>query len=84
MKTVAQTFISQTDSDYDSILDAFDDCKYAVETYNNFQDEDGCPDTLYDQTFTVDSDNDGIVDNVDLCPNVPENYNRFLDTDGCP
>ena len=77
-------FIPQTDSDYDSILDIFDDCKYAVETYNNFEDEDGCPDTLYDQTFTFDSDNDGIVDNVDLCPNIPENYNRFLDTDGCP
>ena len=52
----------------------------AVETYNNFEDEDGCPDTLYDQRYTVDSDNDGIVDNLDLCPNVAENYNRFLDT----
>ena len=70
MKTVALILFSQTDSDDDSILDIFDDCKYAVETYNNFEDEDGCPDTLYDQTFTVDSDNDGIVDNVDLCPNT--------------
>ena len=78
-KTVALIIYLQTDSDYDGVLDAFDDCKYAQETYNNFEDEDGCPDLIYAQTYTADSDNDGIVDNLDNCPNVAENYNRFLD-----
>ena len=33
------------DSDGDGILDNVDSCKYSAETFNGFQDSDGCPDT---------------------------------------
>ena len=55
----------------------------AFETYNKFQDEDGCPDSVT-ESFVVDSDNDGIHDVDDDCPLVAENFNGFQDTDGCP
>ena len=34
------------DSDKDGILDPQDQCVYEPETYNGFEDEDGCPDTI--------------------------------------
>ncbi len=33
------------DSDLDFIIDEFDECPNEPETYNDYQDEDGCPDT---------------------------------------
>jgi outer membrane protein OmpA-like peptidoglycan-associated protein len=46
------------------------------EDYDNFEDEDGCPDP--------DNDKDGIKDVEDACPNVPEDKDGFEDQDGCP
>jgi len=34
------------DSDNDGILDNVDSCKYDAETYNNYYDSDGCPDSI--------------------------------------
>ena len=34
----------------------------AKETYNKFQDTDGCPDYVADNKLTADTDGDGIVD----------------------
>ena len=33
-------------SDNDNILDSVDSCPLVSETYNNFEDEDGCPDEV--------------------------------------
>ena len=49
-------------------MDVFDACPTAKETYNKFQDDDGCPD---------DDNNDGILDVYDDCPLVAENYNGW-------
>ena len=54
------------------------------ETYNKFQDEDGCPDFVGDAKGIPDTDGDGISDYVDSCPNQPETYNGVFDSDGCP
>ena len=35
-----------TDSDQDGIVDISDACPFEPETYNFYQDHDGCPDTL--------------------------------------
>ena len=42
------------------------------ESYNMFQDEDGCPDFVGDNKGVPDTDNDGINDYKDHCPNQPE------------
>ena len=49
-----------------------------------FQDEDGCPDFVGDDSGVPDSDGDGINDYNDLCPNQPETFNGVFDRDGCP
>ena len=54
-----------------------------MKDYNQFQDEDGCPDTVGYDSFG-DSDFDGVTDNVDQCLNARETYNRYQDEDGCP
>jgi len=64
------------DRDGDSILDNVDKCPDDPEDFDDFQDEDGCPD--------LDNDNDRILDVDDLCPNDPEDYDSFEDEDGCP
>lgn len=51
-----------------------------AETFNGFQDEDGCPD---DKPF-VDTDGDGYEDDRDSCPLDPEDFDGFQDEDGCP
>ena len=55
------------------------------ETYNKFQDEDGCPDYVADDKLIADTDADGYSDYLDLCPNQPETFNKIQDdADGCP
>ena len=58
---------------------------YVKETYNRFQDEDGCPDLSPDTDAGIaDTDGDGFPDYLDLCPNDAETFNGIDDTDGCP
>jgi outer membrane protein OmpA-like peptidoglycan-associated protein len=64
------------DRDGDGIPDDVDKCPDEPEDFDDFEDEDGCPDP--------DNDHDGIPDVVDKCPNEPETYNGFEDEDGCP
>ncbi len=65
------------DRDHDGYLDPDDRCPDQPETWNGFQDEDGCPDD-------ADADADGIPDSRDLCPVDPEDRDQYLDDDGCP
>ena len=66
------------DRDSDGILDNLDACPNAKETYNQFQDTDGCPDG--DSTLSgLDNDGDGIYDLNDKCPLNPETVNGFQD-----
>ena len=69
------------DSDSDGIIDNLDLCPTQPETYNGFEDTDGCPDTF---DSVIDSDRDGIPNVSDACPLQPETYNSFKDGDGCP
>jgi len=57
-----------------------DSCPHSPETFNGFEDTDGCPDSVP----SIDSDSDGIPDSIDSCPTQPETINGFQDTDGCP
>jgi outer membrane protein OmpA-like peptidoglycan-associated protein/opacity protein-like surface antigen len=66
------------DRDGDGIPDDKDKCPDEPETFNKWEDEDGCPDTV------PDSDGDGIDDLTDKCPNEPEDLDGFQDADGCP
>ena len=64
------------DKDGDGILDADDQCPEVREDFDNFEDEDGCPD--------LDNDQDKILDADDQCPMEPEDVDTFQDEDGCP
>ena len=64
------------DRDGDGLKDDVDKCPDDPEDFDNFEDEDGCPD--------LDNDKDGIPDKLDLCPNDPEDKDGFEDEDGCP
>ncbi|MFH2009434.1 MAG: thrombospondin type 3 repeat-containing protein, partial [bacterium] len=64
------------DRDGDGIKDDVDKCPDDPEDFDDFEDQDGCPDP--------DNDGDGIPDVDDKCPNTPENFNGFEDEDGCP
>jgi outer membrane protein OmpA-like peptidoglycan-associated protein len=64
------------DADGDGIPDELDKCPNEAEDFDDFQDEDGCPD--------LDNDSDGILDADDKCPNDPEDMDGFEDEDGCP
>ena len=64
------------DRDGDGIKDDVDRCPDDPEDFDDFEDEDGCPDP--------DNDRDGILDVDDKCPNEPETKNGFEDEDGCP
>ena len=56
------------DSDGDGYPDSTDQCPTARETFNGFQDEDGCP----DQVPTVITCSDGsVVSSTDQCPTPP-------------
>ena len=65
------------DADGDGIVGPADKCPNAPETYNGFQDTDGCPDD-------PDTDKDGVPDSKDQCPLEPEDKDGFQDDDGCP
>ena len=67
----------QGDRDGDGIDDEYDQCPDQRETYNGFEDLDGCPD---------DPDTDGVVipDSRDACRLEPEDKDGYLDDDGCP
>jgi outer membrane protein OmpA-like peptidoglycan-associated protein len=65
------------DQDGDGIADRVDKCIDVAETWNGFEDDDGCPDD-------PDSDGDGIPDSVDVCILRKEDKDRYLDDDGCP
>lgn len=64
------------DADHDGIDDSRDRCPLEAEDWDQFQDDDGCPD--------LDNDGDGIVDTLDSCPNEAEDSDGFQDDDGCP
>jgi outer membrane protein OmpA-like peptidoglycan-associated protein len=64
------------DRDGDGIKDDVDKCPDDPEDYDQFEDEDGCPEP--------DNDRDGIPDVDDKCPNIPEDKDGFEDEDGCP
>ncbi|MCH6586259.1 MAG: thrombospondin, partial [Thaumarchaeota archaeon] len=73
------------DSDGDGINDEIDLCPNQKETYNKYNDDDGCPDIAPEQSrYKHDADLDGIIDDYDLCPLEPEDYDGDRDTDGCP
>jgi hypothetical protein len=79
--------IRETDYDRDGILDEDDECPLTSETFNKFEDTDGCPDSVYEETTQYqfpDSDGDGVEDRFDSCVNLPETLNDYLDEDGCP
>jgi hypothetical protein len=46
------TPIKTTDQDGDGIIDVYDSCPYQKETFNGYQDTDGCPDTTTTQPNT--------------------------------
>ncbi|MBN1771045.1 MAG: OmpA family protein [Deltaproteobacteria bacterium] len=64
------------DRDADTILDDDDDCPDEPEDFDEWQDEDGCPDP--------DNDDDTILDGEDNCPNEPEDLDGWEDENGCP
>ncbi|MCB9634875.1 MAG: OmpA family protein [Sandaracinus sp.] len=64
------------DRDGDGYKDDVDQCPDEPEDFDNFADEDGCPDP--------DNDRDGILDDEDECPLVPEDRDGDADYDGCP
>jgi hypothetical protein len=67
------------DQDGDGIVDELDSCPSQPEVINNYQDLDGCPDTI-----TGDADGDGVPTGADQCPGEPETVNGYQDGDGCP
>ena len=64
------------DRDGDGYKDDVDQCPDEPEDFDDFSDEDGCPDP--------DNDRDGILDVDDACPLVPEDRDGEMDEDGCP
>jgi OOP family OmpA-OmpF porin len=64
------------DRDGDGYKDDDDQCPDEPEDFDNFGDEDGCPDP--------DNDRDGILDIDDECELVPEDRDGDADDDGCP
>ncbi len=64
------------DRDGDGIKDDVDECPDDPEDYDDFEDQDGCPEP--------DNDRDRIPDVDDKCPNTPEDRDGIDDEDGCP
>lgn len=76
-KCTVENLSREGDRDGDGIADSFDQCPDIRETYNGFEDLDGCPDD-------PDTDKDGIPDSRDACMLEPEDKDGYLDDDGCP
>jgi OmpA-OmpF porin, OOP family len=68
--------VASSDADGDGIPDEADKCPDQPETFNGYEDEDGCPE--------LDRDGDTFLDAVDHCPDEAETFNGFNDDDGCP
>ncbi len=64
------------DRDGDGLKDDVDQCPSDPEDFDDFEDEDGCPE--------LDNDQDRILDVDDRCPNEPEDRDGVEDEDGCP
>jgi outer membrane protein OmpA-like peptidoglycan-associated protein len=64
------------DRDSDGVSDDRDLCPDEPEDRDEFEDQDGCPDT--------DNDRDGVADKADRCPNEAEDRDGVQDDDGCP
>jgi outer membrane protein OmpA-like peptidoglycan-associated protein len=64
------------DTDHDGIADARDRCANDAEDFDQYQDDDGCPD--------LDNDHDQIADAKDACPGEAEDVDGYQDDDGCP
>jgi len=64
------------DKDGDGIDDRKDQCSTVKEDFDQFEDDDGCPED--------DNDGDKIPDDKDKCPLQAENLNGIDDADGCP
>lgn len=76
------------DSDGDGFNDDADDCPSDAETYNDYEDGDGCPDSVPETDQRngappppADSDGDGVNDDADACPS--EAPTTDADGDGC-
>ena len=67
---------NNVDQDFDGIPLLHDECPNDPEDFDDFEDDDGCPD--------FDNDKDRILDPDDSCPTAPEDYDDFEDKDGCP
>ncbi|MGB0856200.1 MAG: thrombospondin, partial [Nitrosopumilus sp.] len=79
------TVPTRIDSDGDGYYDSIDSCPSHQETWNKYNDHDGCPDNAPEQQrFAHDDDLDDIINDEDSCPFDPEDYNGFQDEDGCP
>lgn len=65
-----------SDGDGDGLQDAEDACPDQAEDFDEFEDEDGCPE--------LDNDQDGVNDAEDKCPADREDKDGFQDSDGCP
>jgi L-ascorbate metabolism protein UlaG (beta-lactamase superfamily) len=79
--------LRELDYDRDGVLDEFDECLTVPETYNKFEDTDGCPDSVSEEKTKFqfpDTDGDGLEDRIDNCVYLPETFNDYLDYDGCP
>ena len=73
------------DFDNDGYYDAIDSCPNNPETWNKYNDHDGCPDIAPEQSrYKHDADLDGIIDEYDMCPLEAEDYDGDKDFDGCP
>jgi outer membrane protein OmpA-like peptidoglycan-associated protein len=66
---------SLPDRDGDGYVDSEDGCPDEPEDFDQFEDEDGCPDP--------DNDSDTILDIDDDCPMQPEDFDEWEDADGC-
>lgn len=70
------TALLARDCDEDGVPDMADGAPWRPEDRDQFQDDDGVPDT--------DNDADGVPDAVDVAPNDPESRNGWHDADGAP
>ncbi len=68
--------VGNKDTDGDGISDKDDACPEQPEDFDQFEDDNGCPDT--------DNDNDGVADTADQCPMEAEDADGFEDENGCP